>query len=143
MNALLLGFIGAPGLAEFAIVAIPVALIVAAGTMLYVFRFSASLAGVDCCSLGQAFGSIVLGFFVALIAGALFSLLPVIGIFCGIVCGFLLRAGITSAILRTTFGTAFLTEILFLVMGIVTFALLALAVIVALGGGGLALGLTS
>ncbi len=63
-----------------------------------------------------------------------FSLLPVIGTLLGIVCGFLLKAAIISAVLRTTYGVGFLTLLLFTVFGALLCGAIGVGVMVVGGG---------
>lgn len=127
------GFFGGPSVAGWLLLAVPAAALLGLILAISVFRYSAQLAGATHCSGGQAFATILLGGITALITTAVFSLLPIIGTFLGIVCGFLLKVGITSAILGTTYGVGLLTELLYLVFGVLIAAAVAVAVVTAGG----------
>jgi hypothetical protein len=127
------GFFG-PSPAGLFLLVIPAAVLLGLILAISVFRYSAQLAGANHCSGSQAFLAILLGGITALITTVVFSLLPIIGTFLGIVCGFLLKAGITSAILGTTYGVGLLTELLYLVFGVLIVVAVVMAA-VTVGGG--------
>jgi hypothetical protein len=123
-----------PSGSELLLVAVPVAALIGLMIGLGLFCSCAKMAGAESCSGGQAFVSLLLGGIVGVIITVVFSLLPVIGTFLGIVCGFLLKAAIISAILRTTYAVGLLTLLLFMVFGVLLCGAIGVGVVVVGGG---------